>query len=39
MLAQPVNHHLVIHIDMKEHCGPETDNKAFVELPKQNLSP
>lgn len=27
-----VNHHLVISVDKKEHRGPETDNKAFVEF-------
>jgi hypothetical protein len=31
--TEPVNHHLVIHADKKEHHGPETDNKAFVEFP------
>jgi hypothetical protein len=32
--TEPVNHHLVIYVDKKEHCGPETENKAFVEFPK-----
>jgi hypothetical protein len=30
--TEPFNHHLVISIDKKEHCGPETDNKGFVEF-------
>jgi len=31
--TEPLYRHLVIHVDKKEHCGPETDNKAFVEFP------
>lgn len=30
--TEPVNHHLVIYADKKEHRGPETD-KTFVEFP------
>lgn len=30
--TEPHHHHLVIHIDKKEHRGPETDNKAIAEF-------